>query len=97
LTTETGSLREELDEPLTITRLGVPPTLAGTFPSTKPIESMIEICRYDSTNVKRWRRGPLALRCCAAEMLEATKRLREVKRLFAPAGTVPSSRRRGPR
>ena len=39
---------------------------------------MIEICRDHSTNVKRWRDGQMALRWCAAGMLEATKQFRKV-------------------
>ncbi len=39
---------------------------------------MIEICRDHSTNVKRWRDGQMALRWCAAGMLEAAKQLRRV-------------------
>ena len=50
-----GSLREGLSETLTVMRLGVPPTLARTLRSTNAIESMIEICRDHSSNVKRWR------------------------------------------
>ena len=48
-----GSLREGLAETLTIARLGVPPTLARTLRSTNAVESMIEICRDHSRNVKR--------------------------------------------
>jgi putative transposase len=66
-----ASLREGMAETLTILRLGVPPTLARTLRSTNPIESMIEICREHSKNVKRWRDGTMALRWCAAGMLEA--------------------------
>ena len=66
-----ASLREGLAETFTISRLGVPPTLARTLRSTNAIESMIEICRDHSTNVKRWRDGQMALRWCAAGMLEA--------------------------
>jgi transposase-like protein len=73
-----GSLREGLAETLTITRLGVPPSLARTLRSTNPIESMIEICRDHSRNVKRWRDGEMALRWCAAGMLEAEKQFRRV-------------------
>ena len=40
-----ASLREGLDETLTVLRLGVPPTLARTLRSTNSIESMIAICR----------------------------------------------------
>ena len=73
-----GSLREGLFETLTVTRLGVPPTLARTLRSTNAIESMIEICRDHSTNVKRWRDGQMVLRWCAAGMLEAAKQFRRV-------------------
>ena len=48
-----GSLREGLAETLTVNRLGVPPTLARSLRSTNPVESMIEICRDHSSNVKR--------------------------------------------
>jgi putative transposase len=73
-----GSLREGLFETLTVTRLGVPPTLARTLRSTNAVESMIEICRDHSTNVKRWRDGQMALRWCGAGMLEASKQFRRV-------------------
>jgi putative transposase len=73
-----GSLREGLFETLTVTRLGVPPTLARTLRSTNAVESMIEICRDHSTNVKRWRDGQMALRWCGAGMLEAAKQFRRV-------------------
>ncbi len=73
-----ASLREGLAETLTVTRLSVPPTLARTLRSTNAIESMIEICRDHSTNVKRWRDGEMVLRWCAAGMLEATKQFRRV-------------------
>ncbi len=42
------------------------------------IESMIEICRDHSTNVKRWRDGQMALRWCSAGMAEAAKQFRKV-------------------
>ena len=73
-----GSLREGLAETLTVTRLGVPPTLARTLRSTNAVESMIEICRDHSSNVKRWRDGQMALRWCAAGMGEAARQFRRV-------------------
>jgi transposase-like protein len=73
-----ASLREGMAETLTILRLDVPPTLARTLRSTNPIESMISICRDRSTNVKRWRDGQMALRWCAAGMVEAGKQFRRV-------------------
>jgi putative transposase len=73
-----ASLREGMAETLTILRLGVPPTLARTLHSTNSIESMIGICREHSKNVKRWRDGTMALRWCAAGMIEAGRQFRRV-------------------
>jgi putative transposase len=73
-----ASLREGMAETLTVLRLGVPPTLARTLRSTNAIESMISICRDSSRNVKRWRDGQMALRWCAAGMIEAGKQFRRV-------------------
>ena len=73
-----ASLREGLDETLTVLRLNVPPTLARTLRSTNCIESMISVCREHAANVKRWRDGQMALRWCAAGMVEAGKQFRRV-------------------
>ena len=73
-----GSLREGLAETLTVLRLGVSPTLARTLRSTNSIESMISIARTHSSNVKNWQNGNMALRWCAAGMIEAGKQFRRV-------------------
>jgi len=73
-----ASLREGLDETLTVLRLNVAPTLARTLRSTNCIESMISVCREHAGNVKRWRDGQMALRWCAAGMVEAGKQFRRV-------------------
>ncbi len=73
-----ASLREGLEETLTVLRLGVPPTLARTLRSTNAIESMIGICRNHARNVKRWRDGQMALRWCAAGMVQARSQFRRV-------------------
>jgi putative transposase len=73
-----GSLREGLAETLTVLRLGVPPSLARTLRSTNCVESMISICRNHSTNVKNWQSGDMALRWCAAGLVEAGKQFRRV-------------------
>jgi len=73
-----NSLREGLGETLTVLALDVPPTLARTLRSTNAIESMIGICREHAKNVKRWRDGQMALRWCAAGMVEASKQFRRV-------------------
>lgn len=73
-----GSLREGLAETLTVLRLNVSPTLARTLRSTNSIESMISIARNHSMNVKNWQNGQMALRWCAAGMIEASKQFRRV-------------------
>src|SRR3954454_19570646 len=45
---------------------------------TNAIESMISICRTHARNVKRWRDGQMALRWCAAGMVEAGRQFRRV-------------------
>jgi putative transposase len=73
-----ASVREGMTETLTVLRLGVAPTLARSLRSTNPIESMISICREHAGNVKRWQDGQMALRWCAAGMVEAAKQFRRV-------------------
>ena len=73
-----GSLREGMAETLTVLRLDLPPTLARTLRSTNAVESMISICRDHAKNVKRWRDGQMALRWCAAGMVEASSQFRRV-------------------
>lgn len=81
-----GSLREGMAETLTVLRLDVPPTLARTLRSTNAVESMISISRDHARNVKRWRDGQMALRWCAAGMIEASKQFRRVNgHLHLPA------------
>ena len=73
-----SSLREGMDETLTLTRLGIGGSLKRTLESTNPIESMIGICRHTSRNVKHWQNGDMCLRWTAAGMLEAERQFRKV-------------------
>ena len=73
-----ASLREGLEETLTLTRLGIRGRLKKTLQSTNPIESMIEIVRRTSRNVKRWQSGDMCLRWTAAGMLEAELQFRKI-------------------
>lgn len=73
-----ASLREGLEETLTVSRLGLSPSLLRTFKSTNPIESMISVARTVTGNVKRWRDGQMILRWTAAGVLEAEKQFRRV-------------------
>jgi transposase-like protein len=73
-----ASLREGLEETLTLTRLKIKGRLKLTLQSTNPIESMIEIVRRTSRNVKRWQSGDMCLRWTAAGMLEAEQQFRKI-------------------
>jgi putative transposase len=73
-----GSLREGLEETLTLTRLGIRGNLKRTLESTNPCESMIECVRRTSRNVKRWQSGEMCLRWTAAGMLEAERQFRRI-------------------
>jgi putative transposase len=73
-----GSLREGMEETLTLSRLGVSGNLKRTLESTNPCESMLEIVRRTQRNVKRWSSGEMALRWTAAGMLEAERQFRKI-------------------
>lgn len=73
-----ASLREGMEETLTLTRLGIRGKLKTTLQSTNPIESMIECVRRTSRNVKRWQSGDMCLRWTAAGMLEAERQFRRI-------------------
>src|SRR4051794_1987877 len=73
-----ASLREGMEETLTVTRLGVRGQLKRTLASTNPCESMIDTVRRVSRNVKRWQNGDMCLRWTAAGMLEAETQVRKI-------------------
>jgi putative transposase len=73
-----ASLREGLEETLTLTRLQIRGRLKRTLQSTNPCESMIEFTRRTSRNVKRWQSGDMCLRWTAAGMLEAEQQFRKI-------------------
>ena len=73
-----ASLREGMEETLTLTRLGIRGKLKQTLESTNPCESMIECVRRSARNVKRWRDGQMCLRWTAAGMLEAERQFRRI-------------------
>ena len=73
-----SSLREGLEETITLQALRVTGSLKRTLASTNPIESMIEIVRRAQRNVKRWQSGDMALRWTAAGMSEAQRQFRKI-------------------
>jgi transposase-like protein len=74
-----SSLRERMEETLTVTRLGITGKLKRTLQSTNPCESMISTVRAIHRNVKNWSSGEMCLRWTAAGMLEAETRFRKVE------------------
>jgi transposase-like protein len=74
-----SSLREGLDETLTILRLNVGPALTATLCSTNPIENLNGSIRNLTRRVKRWRGGRMAMRWAASSLLEAEQKFRRVK------------------
>jgi len=73
-----GSLREGMDDTLTLIRLGIDGQLSKTLCSTNPCESMIEIVRHTQRNVKRWQNGDMRKRWTAAGMLVAEQQFRRI-------------------
>jgi len=73
-----GSLREGMEETLTVIRLGIKGKLRRTLESTNPCESMIDTVRTTQRNVKNWSSGEMGLRWTAAGMLEAERQFRKV-------------------
>lgn len=74
-----ASLREGMEETLTLTRLGLPPALTRTLSSTNPIESAFSVAREVMGKVKRWRDGAMVVRWTAAGMEVAASKFRRVK------------------
>jgi transposase-like protein len=74
-----ASIREGLDETLTVMRLGLPDQLARTLTTTNPIESVMSTIRTKSRNVRRWRGGKMRLRWAVVGAIEAQKAFRRIK------------------
>ena len=74
-----ASVREGLDETLTILTLGLSERLRQSLSTTNAIERLISRTRHVKRNVKRWRGGQMILRWTAAAILEAVKGFRRLK------------------
>jgi len=74
-----ASLKEGLEETLTLLGLGVRGALARTLVSTNPIENLMSTLQRVSRNVKRWHHGGMALRWAVTGLLEAQRNFRRVK------------------
>lgn len=75
-----ASLREGMDDTVTVNRLGLVDTkLWKTLHTTNPIESMMDIVRTRSRNVKNWQGGAMRQRWIAAGLLDAERSFNRVR------------------
>lgn len=74
-----SSLREGLDETLTVMRFALPPYLARTLSTTNPIEFINGRVRKTTHNVARWDGGEMVLRWLAVALIEAAKTFRKLR------------------
>lgn len=74
-----ASLREGMEELLTVTRLGLPEPLARSLRSTNMIESPQSMIRKVTGRVKNWKSQAMALRWHCAGCLDAEHRMRRIK------------------
>jgi len=74
-----GSLREGMEETLTVLKLELPPSLRRSLATTNAIENMLGTVRRVSRNVKRWKGGRMVRRWVAIGLVTAQKRFRRIK------------------
>jgi transposase-like protein len=74
-----ASVREGLDETLTVQALGITGSLYRTLRTTNPIENLnSSVARY-CRNVKRWGDGQMVLRWVASALSDAATRMRKLR------------------
>lgn len=88
-----ASLREGLEETLTLQRLGVTGRLLQSLRSTNAIESVNDKIAAYTRRVKRWSGGKMILRWVGAAVLDAQKGFRRVKGCDAMPTLVAALRR----
>ena len=74
-----GSLREGLEETLTVAKLELPPALRGFLVTTNAIENLIGTARRVSRNVTSWRSGQMIVRWTAVGLSHAEQNFRRVR------------------
>lgn len=74
-----SSLREGLEETLTVLKLGLPPTLRRSLSTTNAIENMNGTIRRVTHNVKRWRGRDMRRRWVGLAIVDAATRFRRIK------------------
>ena len=74
-----SSLREGLEETLTLAYLGIDEALYRTFRTTNPIENLNGLIAHYTRNVKRWRDGQMVLRWIGCALNEASRGFRAIR------------------
>jgi transposase-like protein len=74
-----ASLREGLEETLTVQALGITGALYRTLRTTNPIENLNGSVAYYCRNVKRWGDGQMVLRWVASALSDAATRMRKLR------------------
>lgn len=73
------SLREGLEETLTVAKLGLPALLAKSLVTTNPIESAFSVAGKVTGRVKRWRGGDMRQRWATAGLMRAEGAFKRLK------------------
>src|SRR3990170_2190237 len=74
-----ASLREGMEETLTVIHLGVPELLRLTLATTNQIESAFSVAQNVTRRVKCWREGDMRQRWCVAGLMRAESKFHRVK------------------
>jgi putative transposase len=74
-----ASLREGMEQTLTVTRLGITGRLKRTLQCTNTIENLFSRVRRTQLNVKRWHDGDMRQRWTATAILDAERNFRRIK------------------
>jgi len=74
-----ASLREGLEETLTVQTLGITGALYRTLRTTNPIENLNGSVAHYARNVKRWGDGQMVLRWVASALSDAATRMRKLR------------------
>lgn len=74
-----ASLREGLEETLTVQTLGITGALQRTLRTTNPIENLNGSVAHYCRNVKRWGDGQMVLRWVASSLSDAAARMRKLR------------------
>src|SRR5262249_10955810 len=87
-----ASLREGLEETLTVVKLALPLTLRRSLATTNSIENLVGSIRRVTRNVKRWRGPDMIRRWPGLGLFNAARRFRRIKAYREMPRLVPALR-----